>query len=115
MGWMIWDLNPSRGRRIFLFKNVRTSSRGHLASYSMGTGALSWRQRSWGLKLWVTVCCYCEITTTVNTLTSVFILVGMYRLLLYTVVRVGCIYKCFSSDIVAAKGRLIEVRQTLLP
>jgi hypothetical protein len=36
--------------------------------------------------LWVAICCYCEITTTVNTLTSVFILVDIYRLLLYTVV-----------------------------
>jgi hypothetical protein len=39
----------------------------------------------------------------------------MYRLLLYTVVHVGHIYKCFSFDIVAAKGRVSEVRQTLLP
>jgi hypothetical protein len=60
---------------------------------------------------WVTVCCYCEITT-VNTLSSVFILVDMYRLLLYTIVRVGRIYKCFSFAIVAAKGRDSEVRQS---
>jgi hypothetical protein len=67
------------------------------------------------MPMWVTVCCYCEITTTVNTLMSVFILVYMYRLLLYTVARVGRIYKCFSFDIVAAKGHVSEVRQTLLP
>jgi hypothetical protein len=62
--------------------------------------------------MWVTLCCYCEITTTVNTLTSVFILVDMYRLLLCTFVRVGRIYKCFSFAIVAAKGRVTEVRQS---
>jgi hypothetical protein len=45
---------------------------------------------------------------------SVFILVDMYRLSLYTVVRVGRIYKCFFFDIVAGKGRVSEVRQTLL-
>jgi hypothetical protein len=64
------------------------------------------------MSMWVTVCCYCEITTTVNTLTSVFILVDMYRLLVSTVVRVGRIYKCFSFAIVAAKGRVSEVPQS---
>jgi hypothetical protein len=49
--------------------------------------------------MWVTVCCYCEITTTVNTLTSVFILVAMYSMI--------AIYSLSKSDVFTSVSPLI--------
>jgi queuine/archaeosine tRNA-ribosyltransferase len=51
--------------------------------------------------LWVTVCCYCEITTTVNTIMSVFILVDIYR----------CYIQLSGSDVFTSVSPLILWRR----
>jgi hypothetical protein len=55
------------------------------------------------INMWVTVCCYCEITTTVNTLTSVFILVDMYSMM--------AIYSLSVSDVFTTVSPLILWRR----
>jgi hypothetical protein len=53
--------------------------------------------------MWVTVCCYCKITTTVNTLTSVCILVDMYSMM--------AIYSLSVSDVFTSVSLLILWRR----
>jgi hypothetical protein len=48
---MVWGLNPGRDKRFSSFSKYPDWLRAHPPSYSMGTGALSWWENRWGVKM----------------------------------------------------------------